>query len=96
MCLKHKHFCQFLDKADFLKFIFFKGKCSIAFKHSTTIDAALDYTLMFDEDSSEDRLSSSLQLDRYVIMLSNSSEKSLQIRFPVRGIYKVNMHLYLQ
>lgn len=67
------------------------GKSDITFQHSETIDADLDYTLLFDEANSKESIPSSLQLDRFVIQHGDQKEKSLRVRFPVKGIYKVKV-----
>ena len=67
------------------------GKCDITFQHSETVDAELDYALLFDEEKSKGKIPQSLQLEKYVIQHGNQKEKSLRIRFPVCGIYKVKV-----
>ncbi|KAK7116087.1 lim and transglutaminase domain protein ltd-1-like [Littorina saxatilis] len=68
-----------------------KGKCDISFQHSENVDADLDYTLLMDEKNSKEQLPKSLQLDRYVIQHGTQNDKSLRVRFPVQGIFKVKV-----
>lgn len=67
------------------------GRCDISLGHSEYLDAALDYSLYFDDRSSEQRLRSALQLDKYVIRFGDERKKCLRIRFPVAGIYKIKV-----
>ena len=67
------------------------GKCDITFQHSETVDAELDYTLLFDEENSKEKIPQSLQLEKYVIQHGNQKEKTLRVRFPVCGVYKVKV-----
>lgn len=67
------------------------GKCDITFQHSETVDAELDYTLLFDEENSKEKIPQSLQLEKYVIQYGNQKEKTLRVRFPVCGVYKVKV-----
>ena len=56
-----------------------------------TVDAELDYTLLFDEENSKEKIPQSLQLEKYVIQYGNQKEKNLRVRFPVCGVYKVKV-----
>nr|KAG5706574.1 hypothetical protein BaRGS_028745 [Batillaria attramentaria] len=65
--------------------------CDVNFEHAPTKKFGLEYTLFFDEERSDDSLPVGLQLDRYVIELVDQKHKGLRVRFPVRGIYKLNI-----
>lgn len=55
------------------------------------MNVKLDYTLFFDEKRSQDQLPKDLQLDLYVIHSISENNKSLVIRFPCVGIYKIEV-----
>ncbi|KAK7496946.1 hypothetical protein BaRGS_00011926 [Batillaria attramentaria] len=65
--------------------------CDVNFEHAATEKVGLDYALFFDEERSEDSLPEGLQLDRYVIELVDQKHKGMRVRFPVRGIYKLDI-----
>nr|KAG5706575.1 hypothetical protein BaRGS_028746 [Batillaria attramentaria] len=68
-----------------------KKVCDVNFEHAATEKVGLDYALFFDEERSEDSLPEGLQLDRYVIELVDQKHKGMRVRFPVRGIYKLDI-----
>lgn len=67
------------------------GRSDIAFEHAENMDVELDYTLFYDEHNSGQKLSRNMNLERYVIQYGSLTRKSLRIRFPVVGIYKIKI-----
>lgn len=72
-------------------FFSLSGQCEISFEHQESLNVKLDYVLFFDEKNSKDKFPQQLQLDHYVIHSVGKMSKSLVIRFPVVGIYKIDI-----
>lgn len=72
-----------------MKSAFVSGEVNIKFRHDSDSSATVDYSLFFNEKASMEQIPKELQLDRYVVKLDD--QKTLKIRFPVVGIYKVTV-----
>ncbi|XP_046357148.2 uncharacterized protein LOC124135709 [Haliotis rufescens] len=68
------------------------GKEAIRFEHAKDKNPSLSYDLFCDEDESDETLPESEELERYVLENTQGTTKSLFLRFPVRGLYKLRVY----
>ncbi|KAL5005340.1 hypothetical protein ScPMuIL_018796 [Solemya velum] len=67
------------------------GICTVQIKVPEKTSFQMTYDLFFNHNESTEKLSSSLQLDRYVLMNQDSTRWNFMTRFPVNGVYKITI-----
>ncbi|OWF54020.1 hillarin-like [Mizuhopecten yessoensis] len=69
-----------------------EGKCSIALRTLAGADpVTLTYALFFNHKESEDQIPADIQLDKYVAIMNEKDKTMFDMRFPVKGIYKLTV-----
>ncbi|XP_067666272.1 uncharacterized protein [Haliotis asinina] len=68
------------------------GREAIRFEHAKDKNPSLSYELFCDEDESDETLPESEDLERYVLENTQGTTKTLFLRFPVRGLYKLRVY----
>ncbi|XP_069137435.1 hillarin-like [Argopecten irradians] len=68
-----------------------EGKCSVAFRPDSTNSITLSYELFFNHKESEEAIPEDVQLDKYVAIMNEKDKAVFDLRFPVKGIYKLTV-----
>ena len=63
------------------------GECNVELSSITNVGLVLSYELFYDRDQSGHGLSTSLQIDNYVLINREHSKWNFVIRFPEAGVY---------
>ncbi|XP_061168883.1 lim and transglutaminase domain protein ltd-1-like [Saccostrea echinata] len=67
------------------------GVCDIGMKRLDKKECSYAYELYFNHEVSKTTLSSEIQLDRYVAIFNERSSMRFRVRFPIEGIYKMEI-----
>ncbi|XP_033750612.1 hillarin-like [Pecten maximus] len=69
-----------------------EGKCSVALKPLAGTDSVtLSYELFFNHKESDEEIPADIQLDKYVAIMNEKDKTIFDMRFPVKGIYKLTV-----
>ncbi|XP_060082726.1 hillarin-like [Ylistrum balloti] len=69
-----------------------EGKCSITLRPLNDADpVSLSYELFFNHKESDEEIPADIQLDKYVAIMNDKEKTMFDMRFPVKGIYKLTV-----